>query len=110
MQRFTGKGDIPASLDAVLFDDFAALRAARRSEDERIARYIATLSEADLLSTIRYRTFVNPAMIVQELSPALDHFFNHQTHHRGQATTLCVQLGRDPGVTDLGIFLTEPAA
>jgi uncharacterized damage-inducible protein DinB len=28
-------------------------------------------------------------------------FFNHQTHHRGQVTTLFMQLGRDPGVTDL---------
>jgi uncharacterized damage-inducible protein DinB len=29
------------------------------------------------------------------------HFFNHQTHHRGQVTTLLKQLGYDPGVTDL---------
>jgi uncharacterized damage-inducible protein DinB len=29
------------------------------------------------------------------------HFFNHQTHHRGQITTLLTQLGLDPGVTDL---------
>ena len=32
---------------------------------------------------------------------ALSHFFNHQTHHRGQATTLLMQAGVDPGVTDL---------
>jgi uncharacterized damage-inducible protein DinB len=31
----------------------------------------------------------------------LTHLFNHQTHHRGQVTTLVKQLGRDPGVTDL---------
>ena len=29
------------------------------------------------------------------------HFFNHQTHHRGQATTLLSQAGIDVGVTDL---------
>jgi uncharacterized damage-inducible protein DinB len=28
-------------------------------------------------------------------------FFNHQTHHRGQVTTLLMQCGIDPGVTDL---------
>jgi len=28
-------------------------------------------------------------------------FFNHQTHHRGQVTTLLMQAGIDPGVTDL---------
>jgi uncharacterized damage-inducible protein DinB len=27
--------------------------------------------------------------------------FNHQTHHRGQVTTLLKQAGIDPGVTDL---------
>ncbi len=32
---------------------------------------------------------------------ALTHFFNHQTHHRGQVTTLLSQAGADPGVTDL---------
>ncbi len=31
---------------------------------------------------------VNPQEIEQELAPALDHFFNHQTHHRGQAHAL----------------------
>jgi len=31
----------------------------------------------------------------------LVHFFNHQTHHRGQATTLLSQAGLDVGTTDL---------
>jgi len=29
------------------------------------------------------------------------HFFNHQTHHRGQVTTLLSQAGVDVGDTDL---------
>jgi uncharacterized damage-inducible protein DinB len=88
MRRFTGAGDVSASLDAILYDDFAGLRTARRAEDTRISRYIEGLSEADLAGTIRFRTFVNPADIEQPLAPALDHFFNHQTHHRGQAHAL----------------------
>ena len=35
----------------------------------------------------------------------MSHFFNHQTHHRGQVTTLLKQLGIDPGVTDLAAML-----
>jgi uncharacterized damage-inducible protein DinB len=31
---------------------------------------------------------VRPQTIEQALAPALDHFFNHQTHHRGQAHAL----------------------
>src|SRR5262245_20737654 len=88
MRRFTGEGEIPPSLDAILYDNFDQLRAARRNEDERIRRYISALSEADLAKTIRYRTVVNPQDIEQPLAPALDHFFNHETHHRGQAHAL----------------------
>lgn len=32
---------------------------------------------------------------------AAAHLSNHQTHHRGQLTTLYSQHGIDPGVTDL---------
>jgi uncharacterized damage-inducible protein DinB len=85
MQRFSGHGELPKSLDAILFDDFGTLRDARRAEDQAISRYIEGLSENDLSGTIRYRTFVRPADIEQALAPAFDHFFNHQTHHRGQA-------------------------
>jgi uncharacterized damage-inducible protein DinB len=96
MRRFTGEGEIPPSLDAILYDNFDQLRAARRNEDERIRRYISALSEADLAKTIRYRTVVNPQDIEQPLAPALDHFFNHQTHHRGQAhALLSAILGND---------------
>ena len=62
--------------------------AQRVDEDERILRYIDRLSDGDLAKTIRYRTVVNPQEIEQPLAPALDHFFNHQTHHRGQAHAL----------------------
>jgi uncharacterized damage-inducible protein DinB len=88
MHRFTGEGELPKSLDAILHDDFADLRAARAAEDARISRYVADLTETDLAGTIRYRTFTRPATIEQPLAPALDHFFNHQTHHRGQAHAL----------------------
>jgi uncharacterized damage-inducible protein DinB len=109
MRRFTGAGEVPPSLDAILYDDFGTLRAARRSEDVKIARYIDRLSEADLLSTIRYKTVVRPQTIEQPLAPALDHFFNHQTHHRGQAhALLSAILGNDATPSfDLIIFQRE---
>lgn len=112
MQRFTAEGEIPKSLDAILYDDFAGLRAARVAEDARIARYIEQLSEADLAGTIRYRTFVRPADIAQKLAPALDHFFNHQTHHRGQAhALLSAAIGNDATPSfDLIIYQRETGA
>jgi uncharacterized damage-inducible protein DinB len=109
MQRFTGAGELPRSLDAILHDDFASLRAARMAEDTRISRYIEGLSEDDLERPIRYRTFVNPAAIEQTLSPGLDHFFNHQTHHRGQAhALLSAVIGNDATPSfDLIIYQRE---
>jgi uncharacterized damage-inducible protein DinB len=96
MRRFTAQGEVPARLDAILYDDFSRLRAARRSEDARINDYVGSLNESDLSKPIRYRTFVNPQDIEQILAPALDHFFNHQTHHRGQAHALISRiLGND---------------
>ena len=69
MQRFTGRGDVPPGLDAVLYDDFAQLRVARRAEDTLINVYIGSLRENDLAKAIRYRTFVNPQDIEQTLPP-----------------------------------------
>jgi uncharacterized damage-inducible protein DinB len=88
MKRFTGAGELPSGLDVILHDDFEALRAARRSQDVLITRYIAGLDNERLNGTLRYRTVVKPQTIEQPLAPALDHFFNHQTHHRGQAHAL----------------------
>jgi len=85
MHRFTGEGDEPSKLDDILFDDFATLHQARRDEDTRIEAYVKGLDAAQLEGTITYRTTRNPTTIEQELAPLLIHFFNHQTHHRGQA-------------------------
>jgi uncharacterized damage-inducible protein DinB len=109
MHRFTGEGALPKSLDAILYDGFADLRVARRAEDARINRYIAGLTEQDLAGSIRYRTFSRPTDIEQPLAPALDHFFNHQTHHRGQAhALLSATLGNDATPSfDLIIYQRE---
>lgn len=109
MRRFTGEGGLPKTLDAVLYDDFAMLRIARVAEDARITRYVESLSDADLAGTIRFRTFVRPQEIEQPLAPALDHFFNHQTHHRGQAHALLTAIiGNDATPSfDLIIYQRE---
>ena len=101
MQRFTGSGDAPDRLDAVLHEDLATLRAAREAEDRRIVEWIGGLDAAALAGSIRYRRVSSPEEFVQPLSPALDHWFNHQTHHRGQAHALLTGLGRTAPELDL---------
>jgi uncharacterized damage-inducible protein DinB len=42
--------------------------------------------------------------VSQRLAPALDHVFNHQTHHRGQAHAILTILGRPSVPLDLTQF------
>ena len=99
--RFTGKPFVANSLDQELYSDFDRLRSERRSTDIAIWQWIASLAEADLAAELSYMSMVNPAPRKLPLWLAVTHFFNHQTHHRGQLTTLLAQRGIDPGVTDL---------
>ena len=88
------------SLDQELYADFAVLRREQETTDAHAERWVAGLDEATLASPIRYRSTDGTAR-EHPLWQAVTHLFNHQTHHRGQLTTLFSQLGHDPGVTDL---------
>lgn len=100
MHRFDGEGETYVALDLVLYDDFASLRAAREAEDARIVRYAEGLTQAHIDGVLEYRNTQGQAFVTP-LAPALDHFFNHQTHHRGQAHALITAAGVTPLPLDL---------
>ena len=110
MHRFTGAGVEPKELDGILYQDFRELRAERRAEDARISKYVAGLSERDLAGTIRYHSTRSPADIEQHLAPLLLHFFNHQTHHRGQAHCLLTEIAGEAPSFDLLIYQRQTGA
>ncbi|WP_448514089.1 DinB family protein [Parathermosynechococcus lividus] len=101
MGRFTGQPFHVTSLDQELYTDFEVLRSEREAEDQLIIEWVASLSPQDLGNDLVYTSIVNPEPRRYPLWFALAHFFNHQTHHRGQVTTLLTQLGVKVGVTDL---------
>lgn len=94
------------SLSQELYAEFETLHRERERTDEDILEWAYALDEAALDRVIEY---TNSSGSVQRhaLWWALGHMFNHQTHHRGQATTLLKQLGIDPGETDLIGMLRE---
>ncbi|WP_411035221.1 DinB family protein [Shinella sp. BYT-45] len=98
MRRFTGEGDAPVSLDAILHEDFASLRAARQAEDARMAAFIDSLTEERIRGDFTYSPLTRPAAVTHSLGTALTHVFNHQTHHRGQCHAMLTALG-GPSVT-----------
>lgn len=107
MKRFTGEGDAPDRLDAILHEDFAGLRAARESEDRRITEWVGSLDADALAGLFSYRRVTSPEIFTQPLAPALLHVFNHQTHHRGQCHAGLTRLvGRTPEL-DLLFFQRE---
>ena len=104
MQRFTGAGDAPDRLDAILFETFETLRAAREAEDRRIVDFVNRLDDARIAGTIKYRRVSSPEEFEQQLAPALAHWFNHQTHHRGHVHALLTGLVGEAPELDLLYF------
>lgn len=107
MKRFTGAGEAPERLDAILYDRLADLGAARTAFDRDIVSWVNDLDEARLQGVIRYRRVSTPEEFVQPLMPALDHWFNHQTHHRGHAHMILTSLGRPAPDLDLLFYQRE---
>lgn len=101
MGRFEGKPFIVDSLDQELYADFEELREERQHTDTRILRWASNISMADLSGELGYQSVLSPGQKSCKLWIAVYHLFNHETHHRGQLTTLINQLGINPGVTDL---------
>jgi uncharacterized damage-inducible protein DinB len=103
-----GEVIVVTSMAQELYADFENLTRERERTDQEIVSFIDALPESALNETIEYKRGQQTVRHVQWW--ALTHFFNHQTHHRGQATALLMQAGIDPGVTDLIAMLRDPAA
>lgn len=98
----------PAGLSQLLFPAFDALMQYRQWLDGVIIDWAGTLTEADLDHVLAYRNTRGDAF-GRNFFSLLMHFFNHQTHHRGQATTLLSQAGVNVGDTDLLMLIPNVA-
>jgi len=92
--------DKPVALDAILHRDLQALRKERVTMDDVVQGFVEQLDESLLTSSLTYQN-TRGESFSKTLAHLIQHFFNHQTHHRGQVTTLLSQAGVDVGVTDL---------
>jgi len=91
---FTGNRVAFGALDHELYGDFGELRRERVQTDSDICEWVGTLSPETLAApfneSLRFPLWLT-----------VTHFFNHQTHHRGQLSALLSQCGLDYGVTDI---------
>jgi len=96
------------ALDQELYEDFEELRRERGLTDDQLSAWVAGLTPERLAAPL---VFIRRGHRLETpLWGTVAHLFNHQTHHRGQLTTLLSQQGHDPGVTDLFAMLREEAA
>ncbi|WP_306394028.1 DinB family protein [Telluria beijingensis] len=95
----------PTGLTHRYSDDIGVLREHRMRLDAIIEALAAEISDTDLAQPVSYRN--SRGEFRKNFGSLLLHFFNHQTHHRGQASTLLSQSGVDIGVTDLVAWIPD---
>ena len=107
LSRFRDRPNPPWSLDHVPHDDPRELRARRDALDHDIIGFVGALTDARLEGEFEYMTVTRAQKIRQKLAPALAHFFNHQTHHRGQCHAMLTRLTGQAPALDLIYFQRE---
>ena len=108
MSRFDNwpRPNIVIKQSAGLIDDFAALSAAREKADSDISRWAAKVDNAWLEEDLTWFSGAANREVRAPLRLLVTHFFNHQTHHRGQVHAMLTAAGKQTGDTDL--FLLVP--
>ncbi len=101
MGRFTGREYEIKPIGVDLYDDFDALQSARREMDQDILAWTASLDRAWLAENLTWASMSDGKTRSRLAWHLVLHMFNHQTHHRGQLTTLLSQQGLDIGATDM---------
>lgn len=101
LARLSGKKPDLPPLGKFLHEEFDALRSARTETDAEIIQWANALTAEWLAGETVWTAMADRKERRQPRWLLVMHMFNHQTHHRGQATTLLSQAGLDVGVTDL---------
>jgi uncharacterized damage-inducible protein DinB len=109
LARFRGAPRPPFGLDEIIHDDRAELASARRVLDADIIRFAEAQTEDSLAAEFTYRMVTRDETVTQPLAPAMAHFFNHQTHHRGQVHALLTRLTGTAPPLDLIYFQRDVA-
>ena len=101
LERLRDNTYTPGTIENNLFADFEALKKKREETDREIIEWANSLEQQYLRQDHTYTTNVDNKTRDLPVWVLATHMFNHQTHHRGQVTTLIKQLGYEPGITDI---------
>lgn len=109
LSRFAG-GDFPKIESASQFVDLYKPISIWSSErfrcDNRIIAWAESLKQIDLLGELTWKSITMDKAVKTPLSLCITHYFNHQTHHRGQVHAMLTAAGQKAPVSDL-LFMPE---
>ncbi|HUC12647.1 MAG TPA: DinB family protein [Stellaceae bacterium] len=108
MSRFDNwpKPATPIKQSAQMIDDFGELMREREQADRNITRWAHQIDDAWLATDLVWFSGAANREMRAPKGLLVSHFFNHQTHHRGQAHAMLTAAGEETGDTDL--FLLVP--
>jgi len=101
MNRLADKNYTLVKIGSELFDDFDEMAEVRIGLDADICQWTEGLSEEWLSIDMTWTASLDGVERTQPVWLLVSQIFNHQTHHRGQLSTLLNQAGHDVGITDL---------
>ena len=110
MSRFDG-GEGPAvepEENTRLTPDLAAWIDLRTRTDSRITDWAVALTDYDLAGALHWVSGLLGKEMTMPLALCVTHFFNHQTHHRGQVHAMLTATGSKAPVSDL-VFMPQEA-
>ena len=85
--------------------DFGELHRARVEADAKISDWAARVTDGWLAEEQVWLSASVQRELRQPRSLLVTHFFNHQTHHRGQAHALITAAGEQTGDTNLFLLV-----
>lgn len=100
----------PNELNEMIFPEFGSFKIAREKVDLSLSNWLKSEVNADDFTKNLEYSNTKGILSIRNFGELLNHLFNHQTHHRGQLSTLLNQQGLDVGVTDFLIEIPEISA
>lgn len=103
MFRFAGTEKPPGGIreSRALFDEWEAFVAARQKLDEQIITWANSVEAGWIAESLTWYSGAAGRDVTRDHSLLVAHFFNHQTHHRGQIHAMLTAAGAKPDDTDL---------
>jgi uncharacterized damage-inducible protein DinB len=88
-----------------MVDDFAELSRLRTETDRKISDWAERVDDAWLAEDMVWFSQSAQKELRSPRAFAVTHFFNHQTHHRGQVHAMLTAAGEKTGDTDLFLVI-----